>query len=604
MAEDFFWGMKMSDGFGKKLSVLAEAQSLDDDDIVYVVRGGKSWRMTAAKLREAMQMGVKFLDQADAADAFTALADDDLLLGVDVSDTTDSAEGTTKRLEAARVFELTSAAAPLHAWEPPRQPSALASDPDAFADAENWSADDFIRELWEPLRAANPGYISGDVLGKDQSGTYDVHRYVFEPPCYDRTIILSCSMHGNEVTNQLALYRILHHMIHDWRDHPQLAHLRWRVRLVVLPIVNPWGISQETRSRTNSRNVDINRNFDYRWAGYTQTAPYNGKGDAPFSEAESQYVRDTLTEFSDADTYLDLHDYPGGTDTDYPIFIPAEFGDGSGIVADVISWLHADDETSSVITTYNPTGFMFAAAAHGMNGANPEFSAARYGEPFSSECLTRAVRWYGNLLIAYARSPSKARNVQQTGGRCWFARFNTGSQGAEAITTSSSAYEEVEDLRIELDIPQSGYIKVSGVANVSATEAAQVYVTPLVGQGNYGTFGADDPYAWPTVGADKDAYFEAYAAVTSPSDRAPIPFIAVIPVRRSSSIEFMPGKVRVGLRWRVTAGTATLWRYRALIEFIPSPLGDDRVQVYDATEHSGTGVGAMQKKFPVNNSWE
>lgn len=535
-----------------------------------------------------------FVNQSTAAGDFASLADDDILLGVDVSDTTGGAEGTTKKLEIARVFEMTSAAAPLHAWTPPDQPSALVSEAEAFADAENWNANQFISNLWEPLRAAHPDYISGGVLGSDQSGTYDVYRYIFEPPHYDRTMILSCSMHGNEVTNQLALYRILHHMIHDWHKYPQLAHLRWRVRLVVLPIVNPWGISQATRSRTNSRNVDINRNFDYRWEEYTQSAPYDGKGDAPFSEAETRYVRDTLAEFSGADVYLDLHDYPAGTETDYPIYVPAEFSDGTAIVAEVVSWLKNGEESSNVGTIYNPSGFTFAAAEHGMYTANPEFSSAKYGAVFSSGSITKAVRWYGNVLAAYARAPAKADASNGVAGRAWLALFQAAGAAAQ-ITTTSSEYEEAESLRLDIDIPQSGYLKVSGVAVVSASVASQVLISPIIGQDTYGAFGADDAISWPSIGVDKYMSLEAYASISSSSDRVAIPFNAVVPVKHTSTVSGQAGKARVGMVWRTTAGTATLQRYRVTAEFVPSALGDERVQVFDATS-----TGVMTRSYPAN----
>lgn len=52
----------MSNHFGKKLSDLTSAQSLDDDDLVYVVRGKDDRKMTAAKLREALS----FLGNAPA----------------------------------------------------------------------------------------------------------------------------------------------------------------------------------------------------------------------------------------------------------------------------------------------------------------------------------------------------------------------------------------------------------------------------------------------------------------------------------------------------------------------------------------------------------
>lgn len=94
----------MSDGFGKQLSELAEALALDDADIIYVVRNGASRKMTAATLRELMQQGVSFREQANSAGTFEQVDGDDILMGVDTSDTTEGEEGTQKRLPASQVL--------------------------------------------------------------------------------------------------------------------------------------------------------------------------------------------------------------------------------------------------------------------------------------------------------------------------------------------------------------------------------------------------------------------------------------------------------------------------------------------------------------------
>src|SRR5690606_24218841 len=66
--------------------------------------------------------------------------------------------------------------------------------------------------LWEGLRDAAPDYISRTLLGKDESNTYDIYKYVFEPPQYDRTLVLSGFMHGSEVSAGAALFRVLWHI--------------------------------------------------------------------------------------------------------------------------------------------------------------------------------------------------------------------------------------------------------------------------------------------------------------------------------------------------------------------------------------------------------
>jgi len=66
--------------------------------------------------------------------------------------------------------------------------------------------------------------------------------------------------------------------------------------IIVIPTVNPDGIAN--RSRFNANGVDLNRNFDTpNWVTgtYLQTDFYpTGGGSAPFSEPESQDIRDLM----------------------------------------------------------------------------------------------------------------------------------------------------------------------------------------------------------------------------------------------------------------------------------------------------------------------
>lgn len=77
-------------------------------------------------------------------------------------------------------------------------------------------------------------------------------------------------------------------VVNHWQEHAPLANLRKNVRLIVVPIVNPWGFANQERE--NSNNVDLNRNFDYYWENGTGTSPSkaNYKGKHPFSEKESK----------------------------------------------------------------------------------------------------------------------------------------------------------------------------------------------------------------------------------------------------------------------------------------------------------------------------
>lgn len=71
--------------------------------------------------------------------------------------------------------------------------------------------------------------------------------------------------------------------------------------MIVVPLQNPWGF--DNRTRYNSNGVDLNRNYDYGWEKENSTV----KGTAPFSEKETQYMRDLIQMNKDAIHFIDYH---------------------------------------------------------------------------------------------------------------------------------------------------------------------------------------------------------------------------------------------------------------------------------------------------------
>ena len=68
--------------------------------------------------------------------------------------------------------------------------------------------------------------------------------------------------------------------------------------------MNPWGY--DNNQRNNARNVNINRNFGHNWE-YQAGGNVNVKGNSPYSEKETQIVKDWINN-NDMHIYLDVHD--------------------------------------------------------------------------------------------------------------------------------------------------------------------------------------------------------------------------------------------------------------------------------------------------------
>ena len=124
-----------------------------------------------------------------------------------------------------------------------------------------WNADTVLEKLYEPVRQRHPDYITREVIGKDQSGKYDIYSYVYTPENYEITMFLNAGTHGDEQEAYFAMAKVME-LIADAQPEDQLLYtLRHKVRFVVVPILNVWSAS-ESHIRANSTGQDLNRDFD------------------------------------------------------------------------------------------------------------------------------------------------------------------------------------------------------------------------------------------------------------------------------------------------------------------------------------------------------
>jgi protein MpaA len=114
-------------------------------------------------------------------------------------------------------------------------------------------------------------------------------------------VLIFGGIHGNE-ENSAELARLL---VDELQRRPDVWSDR---RVTVLPVANPDGVV--TRSRTNSRGVDLNRNFPAKnWAGGDRGPNYGG--DAAASEPETQVLVRLVETFS-PERIVSIHAIFGG----------------------------------------------------------------------------------------------------------------------------------------------------------------------------------------------------------------------------------------------------------------------------------------------------
>lgn len=89
-----------------------------------------------------------------------------------------------------------------------------------------------------------------------------------------------------------------------------INELKTRFSFFAIPCLNPYGYENNTYQNANG--VNLNRNFDAYWEQYPAYEPWRSqyKGTAPFSEPETQIVRDIVLQYKPV-VFIDNHTWGG-----------------------------------------------------------------------------------------------------------------------------------------------------------------------------------------------------------------------------------------------------------------------------------------------------
>lgn len=178
-----------------------------------------------------------------------------------------------------------------------------------------------IYALYDELAAQYPNTVTRSLLG--YSGDADgneveslpIYEYVINSRStanYDGsalpdmpTVMITTGTHAG--TEKLAVW-CAYLMIRDMLTGADrsLSAIRSNVELRIIPIVCPWAFDAGTR--TNARGVNINRNFSYAWdSASSDKTSTEYRGEAPYSELETQAVKAWIDAHPDALILIDLH---------------------------------------------------------------------------------------------------------------------------------------------------------------------------------------------------------------------------------------------------------------------------------------------------------
>lgn len=273
-------------------------------------------------------------------------------------------------------------------------------------DMENMKTSD-IYALWNTLIGSNSGYFEKTVLGKDQSDTWEIWQIKTKPRAPKYKLILTASVHGHGAGGDPRDVAFsFFYFIKDMVENPlKSSVLEWfynNVKMVFIPVANPSGFDET--GRYNSRGVDINRNFDYNFP----SNPTPTDGTAPFSEKESQYIRDMVLANQDASAYVDLHCFMNNP---ISLMYPAYSGDRVGI-----GWITLNEVGSHMVKKFGGTVQIdvtdtagtirkWVENKNGIEAITVEGTVYIQGETAHSALnMKRLTEWYGNNIYRFVNT--------------------------------------------------------------------------------------------------------------------------------------------------------------------------------------------------------
>ena len=356
----------------------------------------------------------------------------------------------------------------------------------------NWSLNKLVNRF--------PKYVTKSVLGRDTSNTYDIYKYEFTPKNYEKTILIFGCLHGNEYTSFYGLCRFLEEVCDEDYSDPNLNYIKNNIRMVVVPMVNPWGFINKRRQNVNG--VDLNRNFDYRWNEYTYKALQGEtyyKGTNPLSEAESMLMRDLAEELKNDNLVASIDFHTITTiEAEKILYYPRFHNNEITALSNVVKRFEYGENRAIFSSSAVPSLSNYISWKYKINCCNPEWNNRCY-EPISGYRdelnMTKWVEWAGNIIISLARH-SKKREFKKAQPFIKHLIFNadktlTGedsnrmsSKGYNIVNSSAKAYNSMNISKYEFKLDQHYTINTSGYIKVVAEKDTLIHIQPMIYQKN------------------------------------------------------------------------------------------------------------------------
>ena len=341
--------------------------------------------------------------------------------------------------------------------------------------------DDFFAYKLDGIVENHPEYVTRRVIGTDASGEYPIYLYSFEPESYDKTLLITSTVHGSERIAFFALCSFLEDLCTRADSDPQLNYIRSKIKLAVVPVVNPYGLMHQRT--VNSANVNIGCNFPFNWSA----CPNSSKGAEAADQAETGSIISLLDEL-DSDRLcaaIDIHTNvinAAGCTVFYPRF-------SQGCVCELADMINrflsengegANRDRAVLMSSVNPTLTNYAADAYGISACELVWNNSVYGGTSSDENVGMFTEFIGRAVYTMAKECRRSRREPPAP----FAKYYSwsSSQGDTYTVAASAEAQKMAVSAYSLSPNFPCLIRADGSVTLHVTSECTVTVAPLLYQ--------------------------------------------------------------------------------------------------------------------------
>lgn len=336
----------------------------------------------------------------------------------------------------------------------------------------------YLNAIFGTLASEFPEYVNVEDIGTDESGTFPIYAYTFEPLDYEKTVLVTGCMHSyNDVTVR-ALSHFFDELCRNFKNDRTLSYLRSKVKVIVIPVANPYGFVHKSGQNVNG--VDLGKNFPYKW----DECYSDNKGDGASSENETVAILSLIDRICE-DRLCAALDVNSGSFNycSKMLFYPRYKSNCLSELAETLGKYNYENREDDVLgkailaPTVNPNLTNFLAETFGVNACSISWS------PYAclGDEVTKFAEFIGNVLYTLSKNSSYTLNEEKLPFVRHFSWRSSGDSDTYRIISSDTC-RKVPISAFKLDVVKPCCMTLTGFAVIKVSERCNITVNPVLWQ--------------------------------------------------------------------------------------------------------------------------